>query len=189
MHRRTALLLAVTIVVFAPPARQAHAETQAGATGRPDSSITIQRARDDAARPTRLEVRRAGKELGGVPVPADVSLAAIDAGLKTIVWHPGGRDFACAFARMKGSFVVVFLVQGDGTYRAVDVSQVETANIGGIGPNRQYREVRSTPVDWLPRTDDSVQLRLRTDAWDMSGRHYRMQEPLIITRAGQPLWR
>lgn len=134
-------------------------------------------------------VRRAGKELGGIAIPTDVSAAAIDAGLATIVWHPGGRDFACAFARTKGSFVVVFLAQSDGTYRGVDVSQVEKVNIGAIGPFRKYRETRSRPIDWIPRDDDSVQVRLRTDAWDTAGVHYRMHEPLIITRAGEPLWR
>jgi len=168
---------------------EVHAAGQARATGRPDPSLTVQQNRNDSTRVTRIVVRRAGMELGGIAVPADVSAAALDAGLKTIVWHPGGRDFACAFARAKGSFVAVFLAQADGTYRAVDVSRVESVNIGGIGPNRQYREMRSRPIEWIARQDDSVQVRLRTDAWDTSGRHYQMNEPLIITRAGEPLWR
>jgi len=156
-------------------------------TGRPDPTLKIEQARAGGGR--RLIVRRNGQELGDIAVPSAVSTRAITDGLRTIVWHPNGVDFACGFTGSSGSFVVVFLAQSNGRYRAVDVSNVEQVNIGAIGPFRQYKDVRSGPIDWIARPDDSVQIRLRTDAWDVEGHHYRMHDPLIITRAGEPFWR
>ena len=158
-------------------------------TGRPDPTLKIEQARGANGGGRRLLVRRNDQELGDIPVPATVSTSAVADGLRDIVWHPNGVDFACGFTGSSGSFVVVFLAQADGRYRAVDVSNVEQVNIGAIGPFRKYKDVRSGPIDWIARPDDSVQIRLRTDAWDLDGRHYRMHEPLIITRAGEPFWR
>ena len=89
------------------------------------------------------------------------------------------------------SFIVVFLLQPNGAYLAVDMSRVEHVNIGAIGPDRAYREVQTAPVEWLvrPAGDPDVQFWLQTHAWDPSGLRYAGREPLIITREGRPLWR
>lgn len=138
----------------------------------------------------QLVVSKDGKQLGSIAVPGRVSAADLDEGLKGMLWHPDGSGLALGFKGDKGSFVVVFLRQASGAYVAVDVSQVERANIGAIGPNRPYRNVQTAPTEWLPsREDGAVQLWLQTLAWDLSGRRYRPREPLIITRDGRPLWR
>jgi hypothetical protein len=139
----------------------------------------------------RLVVLNDGKELGSIAVPPRVSATALDRGLKETLRHPNGNDLAVGFKGDKGSFVVVFLLQPNGAYLAVDVSRVELANIGVIGHNRTYRDVQTMPIEWLhrPEGDDSVQIRLQTRARDVAGRRYRPTEPLIITRDGRALWR
>ena len=139
----------------------------------------------------RLAVVKDGQELGSIAVPSRVGRSALDQGLKGMLRHPNGNDLALGFRGEGDSFVVVFLLQANGSYLAVDVSQVERANIGVVGPNRTYLDVQTNPIEWLtrPEGDDSVQIRLQTRAQDLSGQLYRPTEPLIITRDGRPLWR
>jgi len=186
---RTTLFVLAAASIYTLESRQGFAFQAARGTGRPDPTLKIEQVREASGSGRRLVVRKNGRELGGLAVPATVSTGAVPEGLHAIAWHPNGVDFACGFTGSSGSFVVVFLAQADGRYRAVDVSNVEPVNIGALGPFRKYKDVRSRPIDWIERPDDSVQIRLRTDAWDLDGRHYRMHEPLIITRTGEPLWR
>ena len=139
----------------------------------------------------RLVVSKDGKELGSIAVSPRVSSAALDQGLKETLRHPNGNDLAVGFKGDKGSFVVVFLLQASGGYLGVDVSRAEQVNIGVIGPNRTYRDVQTSPIEWLHRSegDDAVEIRLQTHARDLAGRRYRPTEPLIITRDGRALWR
>jgi hypothetical protein len=150
--------------------------------------------------PQRVAVLQDGRERGSIAIPEGVTRAAIDAGLREVLWHPNGRDVAIAFKGAAASFVVVFLDQPGGVMRPVDVSQVERTNIGGIGPFRTYVDRRTRPVEWLglariealgSRYDraEAVQIRLRTEVWDEAGTRYVGTEPLIITRDGVPLWR
>ena len=145
----------------------------------------------------RLVVVKDGKELGSLAVPARVPSSSIAEGLTGALVHPNGHDLAVGFKGANRSyvrgqtsgFVVVFLRQASGAYLAVDVSQVEGANIGMSGPFRAYFDLETVPLEWLPRDDDSVQIRLQTRARDQSGQRYRPTEPLVITRDGRPLWR
>jgi hypothetical protein len=139
----------------------------------------------------RLAVFKDGRDLGSIAVPVTLSDPAIEDGLRKVLVHPNGDDLAVGFKSDKGSFVVVFLRQPDGSYLAVDVSAVEKVNIGGIGPNRTYRTVETMPTGWLDRSENAtaVQLWLQTRAWDLSGRRYAIREALIITRDGNALWR
>jgi hypothetical protein len=139
----------------------------------------------------RLAVVKDGREWGSIAVPSRVGRSALEQGLKGLLRHPNGNDLAVGFKGDKGSFVVVFLLQANSTYLAVDVSRVERVNIGVAGPNRTYLDLQTNPIEWLPRPegDDGVQIRLQTHARDVSGQLYRPTEPLIITRDGRPLWR
>jgi hypothetical protein len=147
----------------------------------------------------RLALRENGRDLGSIAVPPGVTRTALDEGIAGALWHPNGRDVAAGFTGDAGSFVVVFLEQPAGGFRAVDVSRVERTNIGGIGPSRTYTERRTRPVEWLPRSRiegtgpyaglPAVQILLRTHVWDESRVRYTGAEPLIITRDGTPLWR
>jgi len=139
----------------------------------------------------RLVIFKNGQESGSIRVPVPLSTSAIANGLESISVHPNGNDVAAGFKSEKGSFVVVFLLQVNRSYLGVDVSAVEAVNIGAIGPHRTYKTVETAPAGWIdrPRNDDAVQLFLQTRAWDVSGKRYTMNEPLIVTRGGKPLWR
>jgi hypothetical protein len=148
----------------------------------------------------RLAITKDGVERGSVAMPPGLLQGDVDEGLRGALWHPNGRDVAMGFKGAKASFVVVFLQQADEAYVAADVSRVERANIGGIGPFRTYKDRRTDPIEWLrlgrieatgSQYDgaEAVQLRLRTQVWDLSGTRYQGVEPLIILRNGTPLWR
>jgi hypothetical protein len=149
----------------------------------------------------RLTVIESGSERGSIDVPTRVSPAALEEGLLGVLVHPNKHDLAVGFRgtpgpiadrrRVPQSFVVLFLRQTSGAFLAVDVSQVELANIGFIGPDRTYPDVATVPLEWLarPAEDNMVQIRLQTRARDQSGQRYRATEPLIVTRDGRPLWR
>lgn len=148
----------------------------------------------------RLTIMEGERELGSIAIPSDVPPAAVDAALPRALRHPNGRDIAVAFDGLEASFVVVFLRQAAGTYRAVDVSRVERVNIGGIGPWATYTARHTEPVEWLPLDriaasghpfdgTEAVQIRFRTRVWDANGVRKSMSEPLIVTRDGIALWR
>lgn len=155
---------------------------------------------DPTTTAARLAVMRGTTELGSIALAPGSAPAAIDAGVKGALWHPNGRDVALGINGPRASFVVVFLQQAGGTYLAVDVSNVERANIGFIGPFRTYSDRHTEPVQWLnlsriealgSRYDGAaaVQIRLRTRAWDARGQRYTGAQALTITRDGTLLWR
>jgi hypothetical protein len=166
---------------------------------RPNASLQVVERSSER----RLAIFRNGREAGSIAVPPRVTVSALAEGLEKAVWHPNRDDVAVGFEGKEQvipdvrvardaapiSFVVVFLLQPEGTYIAVDVSQVEKVNIGRIGPFRSYRNAVSAPTRWVQRESDDVQLWLQTSAWDLTGQRYRSSEPLIITRDGRPLWR
>jgi len=139
----------------------------------------------------RLVVSKDGSDVGAIAVPSRVSATALEQGLKAMRRHPNGNDLAVGLRGEEGSFVVVFVLQASGRYVGVDVSRVEQVNLGVIGRDRTFRDVQTTPTEWLhrPEGDDSVQIRIQTRATDSSGRQYFATEPLIITRQGRALWR
>lgn len=79
--------------------------------------------------------------------------------------------------------------QGDGSFLEVDLSAVESGNFGKLGRGRgDYDRFETTAVEWLPRGDDLLQVRLQTRAW-RQGQRYTVFEPLIYHRDGKVVWR
>jgi hypothetical protein len=173
----------------------------AGAQGvsRP-AALEVQVVTGSGPNETRLAIMREGIDRGAIAMPPGLPRTAIEQGIRDALWHPNGRDVALGFQGTTASFVVVFLQQTNGTYVVADVSRVEEANIGAIGPSRTYKVRRTEPIEWLnlrrieaagSRYDgaEAIQIRLRTQVWDLKGTRYQGAEPLIILRDGTPLWR
>ena len=59
----------------------------------------------------------------------------------------------------------MFLQQTHGDYLAVDVSGMERANIGYLGPDRHYERVETTSLKWLPRDDGLFHIQMRVEVW------------------------
>jgi hypothetical protein len=166
----------------------------------PPPGLAVRVVKQSAPDGARLVITREGVQRGSITMPPGLSASDIDEGVRRALWHPNGRDVALGFKSPKASFVVVFLEQASGSYLAADVSMVEGVNIGGIGPFRAYKDRRTDPIEWLPlnRIDatgsryngaEAVQVRLRTQVWDLNGTRYQGAEPLIILRDGTALWR
>jgi hypothetical protein len=122
-------------------------------------------------------------------VPLEMAHHEMMALLKWGVWDGDRTAFAVAFRRGKGTAVVVFSRRGDGTYRAVDVSDVEPGNLGKLGSHGQvYERVETEPMDVSRRADGSLVILVRTRAW-RGGRRYAVTEPVLIEPDGEVLWR
>lgn len=108
-------------------------------------------------------------------------LRAIGHGL----WNSNKTAVAIAIPKPgpKASFLFVFLRRGHGDYLAVDVSTMEGANLGYIGPDRHYERVETAPLKWLDRDDGLFQIQMRTRAWS-SGRRYTASGTLLIKSDG-----
>jgi hypothetical protein len=190
-----ALALHVALIVLSMPHASARV-AQAAALAQP-LALAVAEAGDEHAR--QLVLRENGRDVGSIAIPPGVTRAALDEGIAAALWHPNGRDVAAGVNGNGGSFVVVFLEQPTGTFLAVDVSRVERANIGGIGPSRRYTQRQTKPVEWLPRSRiegtgayrnrPAVQIPLQTPVWDEARVRYAGTEALIITRDGMRLWR
>src|SRR5262245_45234065 len=73
-------------------------------------------------------------------------------------WNSNRTAVAIAIPKPKASLLFVFLRQTQGDYLAVDVSGMEGANIGYLGPVRHYDPVETTPLKWLHRDDGLFQI-------------------------------
>ena len=111
-------------------------------------------------------------------------LTAAKAGL----WNRDKTAVAVAVNRPSGTVAVVFVRSTTGDFVAVDVSAVENGNLRKLGLERRGHDVQTTPVAWLPRDDDLLQVEFRTRVRS-SRQRYTASEPLIIRRDGTPLWR
>lgn len=116
-------------------------------------------------------------------ISTDEIIRAIDRGL----WNTNKTALALSFLRPKASLLFVFLEQQDGGYLAVDVSRMENANIGFIGPDRLYDRVETAPLKWLHRNDGLFQIQMRTRAWS-SGQRYTGSGTLVIKPDGTCIW-
>lgn len=121
-------------------------------------------------------------------LPPKVSSNELAEALERGLWNSNKTAVAISIRRTKASPVFVFLRSEDGSYLASDISQVEGANIGFIGPHAKYERIETEPIQWLPREDGWFQIVVRTRAW-RSGKRYTAAEPLIIRPDGTPLWR
>lgn len=99
------------------------------------------------------------------------------------LWNSNRTAVAIAIPKPKASVLFVFLRQTHGDYLAVDVSGMEGANIGFLGPDRHYDRVETTPLKWLYRDDGLFQIQTRTRAWS-SGRRYTAAGTLVIKPDG-----
>jgi len=103
------------------------------------------------------------------------------------LWNSNRTAVAIAIPKPKASLLFVFFQQTHGDYLAVDVSGMEGANIGYLGPDRHYDRVETTPLKWLHRDDGLFQIQMRTRAWS-SGRWYTASGTLVIKPDGTRLW-
>jgi hypothetical protein len=104
------------------------------------------------------------------------------------LWNSNRTAVAIAIPKPKGSPLFVFLRQTHGDYLAVDISRMEGANIGYLGPDRHYDRVETTSLKWLHRDDGLFEVQARTRAWS-SGRRYTASGTLVIKPDGTCLWR
>jgi hypothetical protein len=117
--------------------------------------------------------------------PAEIQTAAQKA-----VWNEHRNAAAITLQRAQGVLAIVLLQQPGGNFLAVDVSQVEAANLGKLGlkGRRVYERVETTPLEWISRKDGLFQMAFRTRAWS-GGQRYTVTEPLIIALDGRVVWR
>lgn len=188
-------LVGGALAVWSAPLQSQRASVPATVEPQPALSVVT----DGAVGAMRVVLRDGAREAGSIAVPAGVTRAAVAAAIADALWHPDGRDVAFGVRGEEQSFVVVFLEQPAGAHTAVDVSRVERANIGAIGPDRVYPYRYTRPVEWLPRHQvegtgpysgrPAVQISFRTELHDDAGVRYAAAEALIVTRDGTPLWR
>ena len=103
------------------------------------------------------------------------------------LWNSNRTAVAIAIPKPKASLLFVFLRQHHGDYLAVDVSGMEGANVGRLGPDRHYDCVETAPLTWLHRSDGLFQIQMWTRAWS-SGRRYTSSGTLAIKPDGTCLW-
>lgn len=121
---------------------------------------------------------------GALPqASADELVRAIDQGL----WNTQRTALAIAIPRPEASLLFVFLQQDSEDYLPVDVSGLERANIGFIGPDRRYERIETTPLKWLSRDDGRFHIQMRTYAWS-SGQRYTAAGTLLMDPDGTCLW-
>jgi len=103
------------------------------------------------------------------------------------LWNSNRTAVAIAIPKPKASLLFVFLRQLHGDYLAVDVSGMEGANVGRLGPDRHYDRLETAPLKWLHRGDELFEIQVRTRAWS-SGLRYTTSGTLAIKPDGTCLW-
>jgi len=102
-------------------------------------------------------------------IDADQLIAALENG----VWNPKRTAVAASVDNNPdGTVAFVFLKQSNGSYLAVDVSQVERANFGALGirPWTDYGRFETKPVKWWDESvDGSLFCVFRTRASNIYG--------------------
>lgn len=105
------------------------------------------------------------------------------------LWNAEGTAAAVASPGESGTQVTAFLGQQDGSFRKIDLSAVENSNFGKLGRRRtEYERFETTPIRWIPRPDDLLQIEIQTRAWH-GGQRYTVSEPVLLRRDGTVLWR
>ncbi len=123
-------------------------------------------------------------------LPQDITTNEIVRTLQAGLWNSNRTAVAVSFPKSKASVIFIFLCQTNGTYLAVDASDVEGGNFGklGIAGREAYDRFETTPIKWLYREDGWFQVVMRTRAWK-AGKRYTVSEPLLIKPDGIILWR
>jgi hypothetical protein len=117
-----------------------------------------------------------------------ISTNAIAQAITHGVWSPNKTALAINISQAKGTLLFVFLRQTHGAFLPVDVSGMEGANVGYLGPDRRYDRVETTPLKWLNRDDGLFEIQMRTRAWS-SGKRYTAIGTLAVRPDGTCLWR
>ncbi len=147
----------------------------------------------------RYQVIRNKKELqlmcqnevvGAIQLPKILSAEKNLNSISELFWNHDGRAVAVTATNSKKSFIVVYLRQADGTYKAIDLSRVEDGNLGKLGKRRSdFVSVSSDVIRWIKRADDLYQIVIETRGRESSGKVVRAEERQIISVDGVPLWR
>ena len=116
-------------------------------------------------------------------VPRDISTNEIIRAISSGLWNSNKTAVAVAIPKPKASLLFVFLRKAHGEYLAVDVSSLEGANIGYLGPDRRYDRIETTPLKWLHRDDGLFQIQMRTRAW-ASDQRYTAAGTILIKPDG-----
>ncbi len=107
----------------------------------------------------------------------------------TALWNADRTAAVTAIPGESETRVTAFLRQQDGTFLEVDLSGVEGSNFGKLGRRpAEYDRFETKPIEWLPRQDDLLQVKIQTQAW-RAGQRYTVSEPLVFRRDGTVLWR
>lgn len=101
------------------------------------------------------------------------------------------RKNASAQGKKSSSLVAaVFIRQNDKTFKAVDISDVESKNLGSLAmnPEKYFDSFSLGPVKWVERKDDLYAISVTTHAW-RDGQRFVASETVVISPDGTPLWR
>jgi hypothetical protein len=104
------------------------------------------------------------------------------------LWSVDRRAAAASMRTATEPGVFVFLPRGDGSFQKIDVSAVESKNLGKLGLAQRYERIETRAVGWLPSQGELLRLKVRTQAW-RQGRRYVAEELLMLRTDGRVLWR
>jgi len=94
---------------------------------------------------------------------------------KNVLWNAENSAVAfCVVEQESQCFIVA-------EETAINVSQVENANIGklGITPKEKYEKVITFPTKWLQSNKNEYLVLFTTQAW-LSGQRYTVKEPVFV---------
>jgi hypothetical protein len=172
-----------------------HAGAQPAVRPQPAPARQLKVVTEPGTGTTRLTLVDGSTTLASLAVPAGVSMARLESAVTTALWHDGSGSAAVTVPGEGRTFIAAFVSVSGKRVVAVDISEIEGRNIGGIGPHREYARRESAPVEWLewspePGTPATrLDLRVRTRVWDSSGRRYTGTDVLRFAADGTPLWR
>ena len=107
----------------------------------------------------------------------------------TALWNADKSAAVMSITGTTGTRVTAYIRQEGGAFLEVDLSQVEDTNFGKLGrPPNEYDYHETQPIEWLPRKDGLLQVKIQTRAWK-HGKRYTISEPIIFRLDGTILWR
>lgn len=104
------------------------------------------------------------------------------------LWSVDRRAAVASMRTATEPGVFVFLRRGDGSFQKIDVSAVESKNLGKLGLAQRYERIETRAVGWLPSQGELLRLEVQTQAWH-EGRRYVAEELLMLQTDGRLLWR
>lgn len=118
-----------------------------------------------------------------------VEKAKVEKAVKKGFWNGEKDAVVVTIFIKKASINYVFIIKEGGAIFPIDISNVESGNLGKIGWARnEYEKVETEPVNWIKRKDRLLQINMRTRAWK-DGQRHTVYEKLILDRKGKVYWR